>query len=244
MPDFHVKVFYSDGSTDESDATDGSTTSTPHSTLKASFMGKPGQDYVGPANQLTANGNPDWNIHLQGMRSPPIKVRITSTTGGAWESPFNGSNWIILMQTDSFGNGDLWFEPWSTSGFLVMVWYADGTIDETDSVDGALIPSTFQASFLGTTGEDFVGTLNRTSADGVPDWHFQLQGLRSSPVKVRVSSTPGGVWETPFNGSNWIIRVQLGSSANADLWMEPFSTGGFRVKVWYSDGTTDEVDAH
>jgi hypothetical protein len=235
-----VKVWYADGTTDESEATN----SAPTSTLKASYNGVPGQDYVGPANQLTANGNPDWNIHLQGMRSPPIKVRITSTTGGAWESPFNGSNWIILMQTDSSGNGDLWFEPWSTSGFQVKVWYADGTTDETDSVDGALIPSTFQASFLGTTGEDFVGTLNRTSADGVPDWHFQLQGLRSSPVKVRVSSTPGGVWETPFNGSNWIIRVQLGSSANADLWMEPFSTGGFHVKVWYSDGTTDEVDAH
>ena len=126
----------------------------------------------------------------------------------------------------------------------MKVWYADGTTDEKDCVDGNPISPALQASFLGVTGEDFVGPGNQTTGNGTPDWHIRIQGLRSSPVRVRVSSTPGGVWEYPFNNSNWNIRVQTGSSSAADIWFEPWNTGGFHVKVWFADGTSDEVDAH
>jgi len=124
------------------------------------------------------------------------------------------------------------------------VWYADGTTDETNAIDGVTPPTTFQSTFRGVTGEDFVGPQNQTVGNGIPDWHIQLQGLRSSPVKVRVTSTAGGVWETPWNGANWIIRVQPSGSTNADIWFEPWNTAAFHVKVWYADGSTDEVDAH
>ena len=126
----------------------------------------------------------------------------------------------------------------------MKVWYADGTTDEKDCTDGNPTLSTLQASFLGVTGEDFVGPLNQTTANGIPDWHIRLQGLRSSVVKVQISSTPGGVWEAPFNGANWIIYGQPGSSADADIWFEPWDTGGFRIKIWFADGSTDEVDVH
>jgi len=233
-----VKVVYTDGTSDESDAVD--VTVLP-STLVATFMGVPGQDYVGQT-QWGANGNPDWSIHLQGLRSTPIKVRVTSASGGIWEDPFNGSNWVILTQIDRAGNCDLWFEPWSTSGLHVKVWYADGSTDEKDCVDGNPILSTLRASFLGVTGEDFVGSDNQTTANGIPDWHIRLQGLRSLPVKIQIASTPGGVWETPYNNANWIIGVQFGSSADADFWFEPWNTGGFHITMWFADGTADEVD--
>jgi hypothetical protein len=102
--------------------------------------------------------------------------------------------------------------------------------------------STLKASFIGATGEDYVGMLNQLTADGVPDWHIQLQGLRGIPVKVRITSTAGGAWEVPYNGSNWIIFAQYGSSGTGDLWFDPWSSPGFHVKVWYSDSTTDEAD--
>jgi hypothetical protein len=217
-------------------------------TLKATFVGTPGQDYVGPVTPLSGNGNPDWNIHLQGLRATPVKVRITSAAGGAWEDPFNGANWIILTQTDRAGNGDLWFEPWGTPGFHVKVWYADSTTDEVDAVTGVVQPtpppsSSFQASFLGVTGEDFAGTSSVIGANGVPDWHIRLQGLRSSVVRVQITSSSGGVWESPYNGWSWLVYIREDGSGNADLFFEPWNTAAFHVKVWYSDGSTAEVDA-
>ncbi len=216
-----------------------STAATP---FKAAFMGAPGQDYVGQGGQYTGNGKPDWNIHFQGMRSTPIRVRVTSNAGGVWEDPYNGSSWAVLTQADRTGSGDLWFEPWSTPGFHVKVWYPDGTTDEADAVDQTTQVSKLAAQFIGVTGEDFVGPGNQTTGNGVTDWHIRVQGVRSSPVMVRITSAPGGIWETPFNGSNWIISTRLDGSGNMDLWFEPWRTAGFHLKVWYSDGSADEVD--
>jgi hypothetical protein len=42
---------------------------------------------------------------------------------------------------------------------------------------------------------------------------------------------------------NWVIFGQYDSAATGDLWFEPWGTPGFHVKVWYSDETTEEVDA-
>jgi hypothetical protein len=98
-----------------------------------------------------------------------------------------------------------------------------------------------KATFLGMTGQDYVGPVGQLSADGVPDWHIQLQGLRGIPIRVQITSTAGGVWEAPFN-RYWVIFTQYGASGTGDLWFEPSATPGFHVKVWYSDSTTDEAD--
>jgi hypothetical protein len=191
--------------------------------------------------QLTPNGVPDWHIQLQGLRGTPTKVQITSTPGGVWQTPFNGVNWIIFAQYGTGGAGDLWFEPWNVPGFHVKVWYSDSTTDEVDATTGTT-GSTLKASFLGVTGQDYVGPMGQLTPDGVPDWHIQLQGLRGTPTKVQITSTPGGVWQTPFNGVNWIIFAQYGTGGAGDLWFEPWGVPGFHVKVWYSDNTTDEAD--
>jgi hypothetical protein len=81
-------------------------------------------------------------------------------------------------------------------------------------------------------------------ANGVPDWHIRLQGLRSSVVRVQITSSSGGVWESPYNGWSWLVYVREGGSGNADLFFEPWNTAVLHVKVWYSDGSTNEVDAH
>jgi len=227
---FHVKVWYSDSTTDEAD------------TLQASYLGAAGQDFVGPQGQLTPNGVPDWHIHLQGLGGTPVQVQITSTAGGVWLMPFNGLNWVISAQYDGSGSGDLFFEPWSTPGFHVKVWYSDSTTDEAD-VRATPTTSTLKASWMGATGQDYVGPQGQLAPNGVPDWHIQLQGLRGTPVQVRITNKATGVWETRYNGVNWVISTQMGASGSGDLFFEPWdSPGGFHVIVVYSDSTTDEAD--
>jgi hypothetical protein len=204
-------------------------------------LGATGEDYVGSGNQLSPNGNPDWHIQLHGLRGSPTTVRITSNTG-IWESPFNGANWVILPQY-SGANADLWFEPWPSQSFHVQVWYSDGSTDEADAGSSTAPPNTgaFKAFFLGVTGQDFVGEGNQLSPNGNPDWHIQLQGLRGIPTAVRITSD-NGLWEGPFNGTNWVILPQYDAAGNADLWFEPWASPSFHVTVWYSDGSTDEAD--
>jgi hypothetical protein len=102
--------------------------------FSAAFLGVTGQDFVGEGNQLSPNGNPDWHILVKGLRGIPTTVRIRSDTGGIWESPFNGENWVILPQYDEAGNADLWFEPWPSQSLHVTVWYSDGSTDESDAL--------------------------------------------------------------------------------------------------------------
>jgi hypothetical protein len=40
---------------------------------------------------------------------------------------------VIYPQYGASGAGDRWFEPWSTPGFHVKVWYSDSTTDEADA---------------------------------------------------------------------------------------------------------------
>lgn len=104
--------------------------------------------------------------------------------------------------------------------------------------------STLESYYLGITGQDLVGPGSQTSPNGNPDFHIQAQGLRGTPTRVRVTSDTGGIWEAPFNAAgNWIILPQYNGAGNADLWFEPWTSNSFHVKVWYSDGTTDEADA-
>jgi hypothetical protein len=220
----------------------GGSSSVAPASLKASYLGVTGQDYVGPQGQVTPDGVPDWHIQLQGLRGTPVQVQITSTAGGVWQTPYNGVNWVISAQYGASGSGDLFFEPWSTPGFHVKVWYSDSTTDEADAT-ATTITTTLRASFLGATGQDCVGPQGQLTPDGVLDWHIQLQGLRGTPVQVQITSVAGGVWQTPYNGVNWVISAQYGPSGSGDLFFEPWSSTGFHIKVWYSDSTTDEADA-
>jgi hypothetical protein len=164
-----------------------------------------------------------------------------------WEGPFSGTCWIVLAEYAA-GNADVWFEPASGQNFHVKVWYSDGSTAEADTISSpaptvpSVSPTVFNAFYLGVTGQDYVGTSDQPGANGHPDWHIRLQGLRAAPIRVRVTSDSGGMWEAPFSGLCWIVFTQYGATGNADVWFEPASGNRFHVKVWYSDGSTDEVD--
>ena len=236
---FHVKVWYADSGTDEVDVV----SSEIPSTLHAIFLGVTGEDFVEGGGSLSPNGVGDWRVHLQGLRGEPSKVRVTSGAGGVWEGPFNGMNWVVATQLGPNGEGELWFEPWAgPSGLHVKVWYSDGTTDDADAVVSE-VTSTLKASYAGATGEDFAGPGVSLSPSGIPDWHIRLEGLRGPPVTVLITASIGGHWESPFNGTNWLIASQYAGDGNGDLWFEPWSSPSvYHVKVWYMDGTTDEAD--
>src|SRR5215467_12138759 len=105
------------------------------------------------------------------------------------------------------------------------------------------LASTLKALDLGVTGEDKVGQNNQTTPNGKPDFHLSVSGLRGTPNKVTITNGTGGIWETPFNGTNWIIATLYDGKGNGDFWFEQFASNKFHVKVRYADGTTDEADA-
>ena len=105
------------------------------------------------------------------------------------------------------------------------------------------VPSTLTAIDLGATGEDRVGPNNQTSSNGKPDFHISVSGLRAEPSKVIITSDTGGIWQSPFNGTNWIIATQYDAAGNGNFWFEQFGSNKLHVKVNYSDGTADEADA-
>ena len=122
-------------------------TSTPTSAFSVVYLNVTGEDLVGSEGQLSPNGNPDWHIQLHGLRGIPTTVRITSDTGGIWETPYNASgNWVILPRYDSAGNADLWFEPWASQSFHVKVWYSDRSTDEADAAGTGVTLSSPTAS--------------------------------------------------------------------------------------------------
>src|SRR5437870_3440122 len=121
------------------------------STLTASFVGV-GADVVSQS-AFSPDGQPDFHIALGGLRSAPAQITVTSDTGGIWNTPFNGVNWVVGLFNASGANGDLYFAQFASSKFHVQVWYPDGTADQTDAVNQ---PSTLTASFLGL-GTDVVG---------------------------------------------------------------------------------------
>lgn len=118
------------------------------------------------------------------------------------------------------------------------------------TVNASAPPAAFAAVFLGATGQDLVGQLQASPApDGVPDWHIQLQGLKSTPVQVQITANPvaNGEWDAPYDGSHWIIGPQY-ALPNGDLFFDPFLPAGvtipsvFHVKVTYMDSTIDQAD--
>jgi hypothetical protein len=104
-------------------------------------------------------------------------------------------------------------------------------------------PSTLTASYLGRTGEDFVGPDNQTTPNGITDEHISVAGLRGTPITVRITSLPGAIWQTPYNGSNWIIHTSQ-AGATADYWFETYpGQSTYHVTVTYADLSTDQATA-
>jgi thermitase len=103
--------------------------------------------------------------------------------------------------------------------------------------------STLKAYYLGITGEDKAGPGGQLSPNGIADFHIQAQNLRGTPTRVRITSDTGGIWEIPYNGSNWSIFSQYDGLGDGDFWFEPWPSQSFHFKVWYSNGMTDETDA-
>ena len=98
------------------------------------------------------------------------------------------------------------------------------------------------ADFFGI-GEAKVGQPNNLQPDGQPDFKIQLFKLRSSPVRVRIESDTGGIWETPWNQQNWVPLVQYNDATKtANIWFAQFKSQSFKVTVWYADGTSDTAN--
>jgi hypothetical protein len=97
----------------------------------------------------------------------------------------------------------------------------------------------FSATFNGIT-QDFVGTTSLTS-DGKDDYYISLRGLRSIPTRIRVVGNASDVWESPFNGINFVAALRNYSSGNAELYLSAVnaSSNSFTVQVWYADGSSD-----
>ena len=114
-------------------------------------------------------------------------------------------------------DGDLWFEPWPSTVFRVVVQYSSTVQDEVD-VNGTPNAAGLSAVFLGATGEDLVGTGNQNSPNGTPDLHIQLRGLAGTPIRVQIiGDNTSGLWEAPYNGYNWTIATRYSKPAG---WVE------------------------
>ena len=209
----------------------------PPSTLTASFQGV-GADAVSEI-VLLPDGRPDFNIRLSGLRPSPSVIRVTSDTGGVWQIPFNGANWVVGSNF-SGANGDIYFSQFPSSNFYVQIWYADGSFDEADAASLPSPPSTLTASFRGT-GTDTVGEVV-LAPDGRLDFNIRLGGLRSAPTEIQILSDSGGIWKIPFNGVNWVIALPNYNAGSGDLYFAQFPSKIFRVQVGYADGTTDQAD--
>ena len=89
------------------------------------------------------------------------------------------------------------------------------------------------ATFLGAD-LDKLGILNN-GPDGVLDYHINVQGLPATTVTKWRITTASGVWENPFNGTNWNIFVAR-SGASADLWLSKYDPAPFNLTIFFSDG--------
>jgi uncharacterized protein (DUF1800 family) len=209
------------------------------STLTASFVGV-GADVVSQTS-VSPDGQPDFHITLGGLRSAPAQITVTADTGGIWNFPFNGINWVVGLFNYNAASGELYFAQFPSNKFRVQVGYADGSFDEADAVNRPPPPSTLTANFIGV-GADVVG-IPVLSPDGQPDFHISLGGLRSAPTQITVTSDTGGVWNFPFDNYHWVVGLFNYSGASGELYFAQFPSNKFHVQVWYSDGTSDQADA-
>ena len=103
-------------------------------------------------------------------------------------------------------------------------------------------PLRLSRPIFSVSGPDSVGQI-ALAPDGQPDFQINLSGLRSNPSLINVTSDTGGIWNTPFNGQNWVVGLSNFSGGAAEIHFAQFTSNKFHVKVGYSDGTFDEADA-
>ena len=99
------------------------------------------------------------------------------------------------------------------------------------------------ATLLGQTGEDVVGTW-QAPPDGVKDVHIKLSGVSGTITSVRITGVgTDGVWQTPFNGYNWIVAIRPQSDPSfVDLYFDFYMPiTSYNLTVSYSDGATQMV---
>jgi len=100
-------------------------------------------------------------------------------------------------------------------------------------------PSTLKAIFVGV-GADVVSEVS-LSPDGQPDFDIKASGLRSIPTQIRILSDSNGVWESPFNGANWVIGLPNYNNGAGDLYFSQYPSSNFTLAVRYADGTSDQT---
>ena len=97
------------------------------------------------------------------------------------------------------------------------------------------ITSPIVANYLGITGEDKVG-FTSVGPSGIADYHIRVTDLTSIPVRVTISNSDIGFWETPFTG-NAILLAEYDGTGNADLWLEPIGSIPTLVTIYYANGS-------
>lgn len=90
---------------------------------------------------------------------------------------------------------------------------------------------------------DMVGQMNEP-ANGKPDILIKLFNVVKPYKTIRVTGLYGDAWQTPYNGSNWNIKVVNENSTTLLLYFEPSNpASSFGVTVTYTDGTIDKCIA-
>jgi uncharacterized protein (DUF1800 family) len=205
--------------------------------VTASFVG-PGVDVVSPGT-ISPDGQPDFDIKVTGLRSIPTQIQILSDTNGVWVSPYNGYNWLIGLVNYNNGAADLYFSQFASTSFTLQVQYADGSTDQTAVTMPPPPPSTLAATFAGSVAD--VVNPGSISPDGQLDFDIKVSGLRSIPTQIRILSDSNGIWESPFNGANWIIGLLNYSNGAGDLYFSQWASSNFTLQVRYADGSADQA---
>jgi hypothetical protein len=254
---YRVNAFNSAGSsgyTNESCATTSGSNSTPPpttptpvgSSLTAALLGQTGEDIAGMVSE-TPDGIQDVHIRLSGVQGTISGARITGANG-IWETPFNGQNWIVAIRPQSNPSVvDLFFDFFQAgASYTVALTFADGSTQTVQAASSSTPPvsSLVAAALLGQTGEDVVGTVSETP-DGIPDVHITLSGVQGTISGARIVGA-NGIWETPFNGQNWIVAIRPQSNGSiVDLFFDFFQAGAsYTVALTFADGSTQIVQAN
>jgi hypothetical protein len=103
-------------------------------------------------------------------------------------------------------------------------------------------PPAAVATLLGQTGEDISGTTTE-GADGIPDVHILLVGAPAPITHVRIVDDDVGVYETPFNGANWIVAIRpQADPSRIDLFFDFWQpTAFFILDLTFANGTMQTV---
>src|SRR3989344_6355452 len=87
------------------------------------------------------------------------------------------------------------------------------------------------------------GGINTDAPDGINDEHILLGGVSGIISKVRIAGSSGGIWETPYNGSNWIVGLRPQSDpSKVDLYFNFWrQASSYTVSITFSNGATQTI---